>query len=69
MNRICLKKDNTDTLFHKYRKKAIKQPSQNKQKQTFCYLFKKNAYISLFSENKALHLQKQKNDKQKQHKK
>ena len=58
MNRICLKKNNTNTLFHKYRKKAIKQPSQNKQKQTFCYLFKKIAYISLFSKNNVLHLQK-----------
>ena len=65
MNRICLKKDNTNTLFHKYRKKAIKQPSQNKQKQTFCYLFKKNACISLFSKNIVLHLQKRRKQSKK----
>ena len=65
MNRICLKKNNTDTIFHKYRKKAIKQPSQNKQKQSFCYLFKKNAYISLFSKNYVLHLQKQRKQSKK----
>ena len=35
MNRICLKKDSTDTIFHKYRKKAIKQPSYNKQNNHF----------------------------------
>ena len=47
----------------------LKSATTQQTKQSFCYLFKKNAYISLFSKNNVLHLQKSTDKVKKQYKK